>query len=151
MYNPSEKCYHFYDKFYGYSLNQDTFTAAIKEFVHDSETSTYRVDILRELVIKLKKLKAVITTLESYRFYSSSLLIIYEGQKLGDRSDCSTTSTDYSSPLTIDDRSQTDVKMIDFAKFFNDPLQYKGPDKDCIYGLTNLIDILESIVSSTLR
>lgn len=92
------------------------------------------MDALKGLVARLKELRDVILSLDSYRFFTSSLLLTYEGlegngvgQESGDSG--------------VD---KVDIRMIDFAHSSSNK-GYTGPDTGYIFGLTNLISILESI------
>jgi inositol-hexakisphosphate kinase len=139
LYNPVEKCYNLYDKYFGSSLDEITLKEAIKNFVFDSQK--YRTDVIEGLIKKLKKLRDIIGQLETYRFFSSSLLVMYEGHQ----------EETFDITATPGDRSNVaDIRMIDFANythsgFVHDPVSYQGPDKDYMWGLSNLINILESI------
>jgi inositol-hexakisphosphate kinase len=105
------------------------------------DSQKYRTDVIEGLIKKLKKLRDIIGQLETYRFFSSSLLVMYEGHQ----------EETFDITATPGDRSNVaDIRMIDFANythsgFVHDPVSYQGPDKDYMWGLSNLINILESI------
>lgn len=65
------------------------------DFLHDGDKLL--VHLLPSLIGKLSKLFDVIRSLKGYRFYASSLLLLYDGEP--------------SSPL----HEQMDIKIIDFA------------------------------------
>jgi hypothetical protein len=66
------------NKYYGRSLlGVDGFREAICHFLHNGHR--LRNDALIPLVEKLEELKAVLATMDSFRFYTSSLLLVYEG------------------------------------------------------------------------
>ena len=139
MYNPLEKSYHYRDKYYGHSLDEDSIISIIKSFVFDG--IRYRIDVVKEIIQRLKRLRDVIGQLDTYRFFSSSLLIMYEG----DHNDIVVDSK-------LSPRSTVDVRMIDFANlthsgFANDPVVYSGPDEGYMLGLTTLISIFQSILT----
>ena len=102
--------------------------------------------------------------LRSYRFYSSSLLIIYEGDPESSHEAVLEESSDKfpdsscPSPTAQNPARQTptdklvDVRMVDFAKSTNQDLDssfvHDGPDHGYIFGLENLIKLLQEIARS---
>jgi len=81
----------------------------------------------------LKTLLDVIEKQVAKRFYSSSLLFLYEGEWGSDNLD-----------------PQIDVRMIDFAHTF--PREPEEPNDDgYIFGLKNLINILETIHTQSMN
>lgn len=66
------------NKYYGRGLSIDGFREALHQFLHNGKG--LRQDLFEPILRKLRSLKAVLEKQASYRFYSSSLLIIYEGQ-----------------------------------------------------------------------
>ena len=115
-------------------------------------------------------MKKSLLDLEKYRFYSSSILIIYEGLLLGEKS----ASTDFSDTensmdcMEMEDFRPDDcesgkyrkvevpsylvkMKMIDFANVSSptldsDQVMHEGSDRGFMMGLDNLFEILESLV-----
>ena len=79
MYNTSKDEFTYRDKYQGRQLDVNGFHTALKDFLYDG--TSYRTDILPQLVKTLRELREVIKSLSSYRFFSSSLMIIYDGQK----------------------------------------------------------------------
>ncbi|XP_055314170.1 uncharacterized protein LOC129575181 [Sitodiplosis mosellana] len=65
------------DKYYGRELNEDGFKKALYNFFHNG--FRLRTRVVRKVVQKLDQLRRVIERQSSYRFYSCSLLIVYEG------------------------------------------------------------------------
>ena len=101
MYNVSKDQYTYRDKYHGRQLDANGFHGTLKDFLYDG--SSYRTDILPHLIDTLKQLREVIKALSSYRFFSSSLMIIYDGQKA-----CSEVG---GTPLPEDSASLQDVSM----------------------------------------
>eukprot|EP00731_Ephydatia_muelleri_P007697 Em0004g35a len=101
MFNAATSEYIFRDKYYGRQLDEARFHGALKDFLYDG--SSYRTDILPELVDTLKQLREVIKSLSSYRLFSGSLMIIYDGQK--------TSSEVGGAPLPRDTTSPQDASM----------------------------------------
>ncbi|TNN44706.1 Inositol hexakisphosphate kinase 1 [Liparis tanakae] len=66
------------NKYYGRGLSSDGFRQALQQYMHNGRV--LRRDLLEPILHKLRSLKAVLESQASYRFYSSSLLIIYEGK-----------------------------------------------------------------------
>lgn len=66
------------NKYYGRGLSIDGFRQALYQYLHNGKA--LRRDLFEPVLSKLRSLKAVLERQASYRFYSSSLLIIYEGQ-----------------------------------------------------------------------
>uniref|UniRef100_W5N758 Kinase n=1 Tax=Lepisosteus oculatus TaxID=7918 RepID=W5N758_LEPOC len=69
------------NKYYGRGLSIEGFRHALYQFMHNG--SQLRKDLFEPVLGKLRNLKAVLERQASYRFYSSSLLIIYDGKELG--------------------------------------------------------------------
>ncbi|XP_041810016.1 inositol hexakisphosphate kinase 1 isoform X2 [Chelmon rostratus] len=67
------------NKYYGRGLSIDGFHQALYQYMHNGKG--LRQDLFEPILNKLRSLKAVLERQASYRFYSSSLLIIYEGQE----------------------------------------------------------------------
>ncbi|XP_076850353.1 inositol hexakisphosphate kinase 1 [Brachyhypopomus gauderio] len=67
------------NKYYGRGLSIEGFRLALYQFMHNG--SQLRKDLFEPVLRKLRSLKAVLERQASYRFYSSSLLIIYEGKE----------------------------------------------------------------------
>ena len=139
-------------------------------FLHNGEQ--FRTELIEPLLYKLRKLYKVIEKQNSYRFYSSSLLLMYEGdtEKKCDVSNssgtsekeqescrrkqdisrsCSSCSLNRSGNVNNHRSCKVDVRMIDFAHttyggFSGDPLRI-GPDTGYLFGLKNLIRLLEEI------
>jgi hypothetical protein len=118
----------------------------------------------------IRKLQAVLNVMEkdlcSYRFYNSSLLLVYEGERAGysrkEETDCFVNSSDnhsshegsleQSEQCTCECTSeQMDIRMIDFAHVSRDDSQTDEsscstcPDKGYILGLKSLIRILRKV------
>lgn len=111
------------------------FRQALYQFLHDG--TRFRMELLEPIQHQLQALLLVIRSQSSYRFYSSSLLIIYDGQE--------TPQTPHGTNVI-----KVDVRMIDFAHTtykgsWNEHTTYDGPDPGYIFGLENLIQILQGI------
>ncbi|XP_049540191.1 uncharacterized protein LOC125954160 isoform X2 [Anopheles darlingi] len=65
------------DKYWGRELNEEGFKGALQSFFHNGYR--LRVKVIAKVLDKLEQLRRVIEQQSSYRFYSCSLLIVYEG------------------------------------------------------------------------
>ncbi|NXW17125.1 IP6K3 kinase, partial [Circaetus pectoralis] len=140
------------DKYYGRKLSPEGFRQTLHQFLCNG--NHLRTDLLDPIILRLKALLSVIRKQSSYRFYSSSLLIIYDGQEHKEntapldnhlhfqKTNCTTSHGP--------NPSRVDVRMIDFAHttFKGSKCNhttYDGPDHGYIFGLENLIKILQNI------
>uniref|UniRef100_A0A8C5L7M4 Kinase n=1 Tax=Jaculus jaculus TaxID=51337 RepID=A0A8C5L7M4_JACJA len=150
----------FMNKYHGRKLSVQGFKEALFQFFHNGRC--LRRELLGPVLKKLTELKAVLERQESYRFYSSSLLVIYDGKEwpevaldsdAEDLEDLSEESADESAgayaykPVSA---SSVDVRMIDFAHttcrlFGEDSVVHEGQDAGYIFGLQSLIDIVTEI------
>lgn len=148
------------NKYYGRSLSIDGFRQALYQFMHNG--TLLRKDLFEPILSKLCSLKAVLERQASYRFYSSSLLIIYEGKdpesmdgwqkpsELPSAKENQATSLAASELHTPPQVLNVDVRMIDFAHstfkgFRDDQTIHDGPDRGYVFGLESLINILQEI------
>uniref|UniRef100_A0A8B9FEG9 Kinase n=1 Tax=Amazona collaria TaxID=241587 RepID=A0A8B9FEG9_9PSIT len=140
------------DKYYGRKLSPEGFRQTLRQFLCNG--NHLRMDLLEPIILRLKALLSVIRKQSSYRFYSSSLLIIYDGQEPKEnmapldnhlhfqKTNCTTSHGPH--------HSRVDIRMIDFAHttFKGSKCNhttYDGPDHGYIFGLENLIKILQNI------
>ncbi len=150
------------NKYYGRSLSIEGFRHALFQFMHNG--TQLRKDLFEPILSKLCSLKAVLERQASYRFYSSSLLIIYEGkdpesvdagwQKASEaptekESQC-VENPSASDPHSPPQMLSVDVRIIDFAHstfkgFRDDQTVHDGPDRGYVFGLESLINILQEI------
>lgn len=66
------------DKYWGRELNEEGFKNALCRFFDNG--FGLRVHVIRKVLAKFEQLRRVIEKQSSYRFYSCSLLIVYEGE-----------------------------------------------------------------------
>lgn len=147
----------------GRRLSEEGFEEALRMFFDNGET--FRCELICCFV---QKLKAVLDVMEkdlcSYRFYNSSLLLVYEGEvgrySTDTQTDClsnpetknhSTHGTSSEQCTCVCTREQMDIRMIDFAHVSRNDNHMKKcscdscPDKGYIFGLKSLIRILRKI------
>ncbi|KAM4701154.1 inositol hexakisphosphate kinase 3 isoform 2-T2 [Discoglossus pictus] len=138
------------DKYYGRKLSKEGFRQALYRYLHNG--FHLRTDLLDSIISQLKSLRAVIEGQGSYRFYSSSLLIVYNGEE-----DTTTRKghgcfqiKQTQSACQGAEPGKVEVKMIDFAHTTfsgsrNSPAAHEGPDHGYIFGLENLVKIFSSM------
>ena len=158
------------NKYYGMKLCEAGFREELVTFLHNGQQ--FRTELIEPLLYKLRKLYKVIEKQNSFRFYSSSLLLMYEGDVEkkcdGASNTCCTSEKDQETRRKLDiNRSHSssslnksgnfnshrsckvDVRMIDFAHTtyggFSGDRMHTGPDSGYLFGLKNLIRILEEI------
>ncbi|XP_053151214.1 inositol hexakisphosphate kinase 1 isoform X2 [Hemicordylus capensis] len=151
------------NKYYGRGLSIEGFRNALYQYLHNGVE--LRKDLFEPILGKLRSLKGVLERQASYRFYSSSLLIIYDGKEsrsethLECRAEMRLKQVDNSLPESRQDACSTeplpvqpkvDVRMIDFAHstfkgFRDDPTVHDGPDMGYVFGLESLINIVEQM------
>lgn len=142
--------YKCHNKYFGRSLNVEGFRQTLFHFLHDG--NRFRLDILLPLIERLQALSKAIEQLESFRFYTSSLLILYEGKGPdGNSNDCSEAPPN---DCVFPKRPQlgappVDVRMIDFAHSLYSAKD-EGPDEGYLFGLRNLIAQLQMLKQGNL-
>lgn len=95
------------------------------QFFHNGER--LRTDVFPSLLDQLTRLLSVVSQLDSFRFFTSSLLIIYDGLD----------------PI----KGEIDVRIIDFAHATSPdrlPL-HPGADEGFVFGLQNLIELIREL------
>eukprot|EP00118_Oscarella_pearsei_P004211 m.17602 g.17602 ORF g.17602 m.17602 type:complete len:353 (+) comp27521_c0_seq2:244-1302(+) len=122
------------DKYFGRRLTLDTFKSGLLEYL-DPVIEIGMSGVINAFIKRLSQLKSLIEKQETYRFYSSSLLLVYDSKA--------------ESPVCFDDCM--DVRMIDFAHSTSagdgSGLVHKGPDRGYLLGLQNLIKFLKEVAS----
>ncbi|XP_039269646.2 inositol hexakisphosphate kinase 3-like [Styela clava] len=107
VYHPDQEKFTYYNKYYGHNLTVSGFKSNLKHFfsrggipIQSSKSPTKRKNLssvdknlVQQAVKKLIELKNTIESIKSHRFYSSSVLLLYEGdlsrQWEGERGGCS--------------------------------------------------------------
>jgi len=111
-----------YEKTWGKKVTTETVVESLTKFFDNGE------DIRKELVDGfleiLRKILAFFDGQKELRFYSSSVLFLYDGKK-------------------TDATPKVDIRMIDFAHVH--PVTDDGRDEGYIFGLKNLIERIEKI------
>ena len=132
VFEPSTQTFHCRDKYFGRTLDREALRSVLRRFFSNGSG-----DVICRVIDRLQAIKSSLKQLRSYRFYSSSLLVIYDG---------AVTSSKPHNATAVD------IRMVDFAKSTNSNLDgqmvHEGPDLGYIFGLTNLIQLLSEIVPS---
>ena len=124
VYKSATNTYIYQDKYDGRRLRLDQFKGAIRNFFHNGHTVL--TQYIPAFIQRLSQLYRIIESLTLYRFYGSSLLLIYEGQP----------GADFINGINL--------RMIDFAHSCYIP-DSTEPDEGYLLGLRNLIETLTEI------
>lgn len=116
--------YHYVDKYHGRDLQPEQVVGSIAQFLGPNHNRA--AEVVSSWLASLERLAAVLRGHSGYRFYSSSLLLMYEGEP-----DCS---------------PRADVRMIDFAhtRAGTD----EGADEGLLFGLSNLCRLLREALAT---
>lgn len=110
-----------FDKTWGRSLKVHGIVDALKQFFFSGER--VRLDVVESCISQVEKVLELMESQRLLRFFSSSLLFVYEGDE--------------------DAEPKPVVKMIDFAHAH--PIKDHGRDDGYIIGLKNLIKKLKQL------
>lgn len=136
VWNAKTQTYMFEDKYFGRDLKAGReFQSALTRFLSDGKDDSSILRHIPTILVKLKALEVMIKQLPGYRFYASSLLVLYDGQ----------------------DKDRTiDLKIVDFANCVTaedalpetatcPPKDRHGIDKGYLRGLRSLQMYIRSI------
>ena len=127
VFNSATGSHTFYDRMFGRQLDETNVVSGFRTFFSDGDR--LRTDVVQALRARVAAVLAWFESQHTYRFYSSSLLFIYEG------------ATE-AGPPTVD------LRMIDFAHVF--PIQEQdGVDSGYILGLKNTLNQLDELLRSS--
>jgi len=134
-YSQSEKTFQKVDKYMGRKADEAALNRLLEVFL--TVRGELQVGVIRSLLSQCKKIRKVISELSCLRFYSSSLLVIYEGGGEEDEG--------------VGDGPR--LRLIDFANVSHPPLGrhsapvlHEGPDSGLLLGLDTLVEILHHLV-----
>ena len=154
VFNVQSGNFEYQDKYIGRKLTPATFKTGLLQFLNNGAQKRY--DLIPAVLSKLEKLRSCMEVADGYRFFSSSLLVIYEGDEKNGSGERGS-------------KDLVDLRMIDFA---NTALpskhchskgqasgsgnpdnaggpEYSGPDAGYLFGLNSLIRIFTDILEST--
>ena len=162
------------NKYDGGTLSADKLVKTLTDFLYNGVE--HNVKLMLQLVEKLKQLREIIKRLDSFRLFSSSLLIMYDGgvsvvngteqlnghtqsihnsfQSEDDHDSLNATPDPLNAtpdPLDTTPGPLIDIRMIDFGNatnscFTTDLVKYDGPDEGYILGLSNIINVYEEFL-----
>ena len=101
VYSVHTEKYNFVDKYDGRRFTDDEFRNSLRDFLYNGVR--HRSELIVPLIQRLQTLREHLQKLEGFRFYCSSLLLMYDGH-LGEESAASENHT-----------QKVEVRMIDFA------------------------------------
>jgi len=148
VYSPTEGRFLRQDKYYGRMLTPETVPDALGTFfgLHgDTPPSPEHVvrshAIVAALADRLDELRTALASLTGVRFYSSSVLLMYEGNPAAGEG-------------TASPASLVDLRIIDFANTTlsverPDDGNAAGPDESFIFGLTTLGQMLRALPAAS--
>ncbi|XP_032241430.2 inositol hexakisphosphate kinase 3 [Nematostella vectensis] len=141
VYKPALQKYTYRNKYYGFDLTKEGFKEELLQFVHDGHR--VRKELLPFFIEKLQLLYRSIDSLDGSRFYSSSLLLIYDSTVQNGGLNGSTALNDsYSNEFKVD------IRMIDFGRSFHQGTKRQnttGPDRGYLLGIESLIKLFSEI------
>ncbi|VDP02838.1 unnamed protein product [Soboliphyme baturini] len=121
--------YNCYGKYLGRRLTVDGFKQVIKSYFHNGVQ--FHSVLIDSLIPKLQTLSKILFCCNGFRFFSSSLLVIYDGDR-------------YNNEV-----ADIDIRMIDFEHStfpgFKDDPSYDGPDTGYLKGIESLISVMRQI------
>ncbi|EFE39726.1 inositol hexaphosphate kinase KCS1, putative [Trichophyton verrucosum HKI 0517] len=125
VWNVSKREYLFEDKYFGRDLSSGReFQDALTRFLYDGADYSSVIGKIPIILDKLSQLESMIVRLPGYRFYASSLLILYDGDRDRSSNSPSSPSKDSKSHRTIFETysdsslpnpSNLTLKIVDFA------------------------------------
>lgn len=163
VWNVQKKSYLFEDKYFGRDLKAGRdFQEALKRFLYDGVSYASVSRHIPVVLEKIAKLEKMIGGLPGYRFYASSLLMLYDGESSKD--DAESKKAEQINPSTHEgkdrndyaSKSTIDLKIVDFANCVTaedelpdtvscPPHDPDGVDKGYLRGLRSLRMYLERI------
>lgn len=153
MYHVDKGQYVYQNKYHGRTLTIEGFKETLYKFLHNGIEA--RLNLIKPIIWRLQQLYAMVEKQDTFRFYTSSLLVMYDGAV-----ESSSRHHHHCSPRLDNDTSdkcsyglqhtwdkhwpEVEVRMIDFAHsthqgFCEDKIIHYGPDKGYLFGLQNLI------------
>ncbi|XP_028303871.1 inositol hexakisphosphate kinase 2-like [Gouania willdenowi] len=150
----------FMNKYHGRKLTLSGFKEALYQFFHSGRR--LRRELLSPVLSQLREMQTALESCDSYRFYSSSLLIIYDAaphrkSKEGEGEDVEGQPCMEEEEVEVDvagapshDSAKVDVRVIDFAHatsrhFREDSVVHEGQDSGFIFGVQNLITSISEL------
>jgi hypothetical protein len=134
VWNSLSNSYDGFDKHFGRSVTPEQVLTAVAKFFFDGKSLL--VSIIQSTLSQLKKILVWMEQQHEFRFYCSSILIVYDHSARG-------------KTCMGDSNRDVKVKMIDFAHVVSvsseDP-NYRDIDNGYITGLSNLMNFLDELL-----
>jgi len=127
------------DKTWGRSLNEENISDGLQLFLSGAGSSQRSELIKKQILTKLYAIQDLFMSQTRFRFYASSILILYDGispEEIGSQG--SSDSDDDPKHATL---PLVDVRMIDFAHVFDG--EPNCLDENYLFGINNLIATFE--------
>lgn len=134
------------DKYFGRKLDEDGLRNTLQDFFHNG--IILRTVVIESVLQKLKNLKSAVEQQTSFRFYSTSLLIAYEGHPTRNLT-IDVRIIDFAhSILATPGKDTPDVSAENIIHHSFDQNQHEGPDQGFLKGLNSLIRLLTEVLES---
>ncbi|KAI8980946.1 hypothetical protein BDB01DRAFT_836303 [Pilobolus umbonatus] len=135
VYDTHKREFIFQDKYYGRTLTPSTFRDTLKRYLDNGDGC--QIQHIPVIVRKLRCLARIIKTMDDYRLYASSLLMIYDGDP-GSKRKIDVRIIDFANCVTSDDVHYRYQK-------FTYPPRNRSPDNGYLLGLKSLVLCFEWI------
>lgn len=109
LYDAQNKTYDLFEKYQGINLSVNDFCSKFQLFFTDIITNKIRSDLIHKCIQKIRSLQNVLQNETRYRWFSCSLLFVYEGEPPN--------RTLFGSKDTHFQPSRFDFRLIDFSNF----------------------------------
>ena len=146
VWSPSDEDFVFLDKYYGRNIRAGAeFQEALKRFFHDGVSVGSIVPHVIAALEKIATLEGIIKGLPGYRFYASSLLMLYDGAQATDnvKSTIRLKLVDFANCVTTEDTVMESAPC--------PPHQPGGVDKGYLRGLRSLRMYLTKVLKQAWR
>jgi len=159
----SQRGFETIDKYVGRHADEEELKILLKKFF--TCRGALKSQVIDDVMKNVSSMRQTLIDLQEYRFYSSSLLIIYEGEPdqsndfVEDKTDNSMDCEQFDEARSADnikrrkhsaDNPRVTMKIIDFANISLPSLggecSHQGPDDGFIMGLDNLYQLLTNIL-----
>eukprot|EP00005_Dracoamoeba_jomungandri_P001168 CAMPEP_0174259474 /NCGR_PEP_ID=MMETSP0439-20130205/8290_1 /TAXON_ID=0 /ORGANISM="Stereomyxa ramosa, Strain Chinc5" /LENGTH=818 /DNA_ID=CAMNT_0015343371 /DNA_START=37 /DNA_END=2493 /DNA_ORIENTATION=- len=138
------------DKKWGSRLRDNTMRGALIEFLNDGN-GNYRFDVIPYWLEKLYKIQEWFEEQTEFNFYSSSILLLYDGsvpfveEWTDDLKELYISDTPYSNEKEETRKKFVDVRMVDFAHVTSFPPESDALDTNYLEGLKIVIKLLKEM------
>jgi len=163
-YSKSTRSFQRVDKYEGRKVDVEKFQELLEVFF--TVGGLLQRSVINSVIHQVENLRRIVLNLDRFRFYSSSLLIVFEGDQ-PDQGEADREEDDPKDPHHLDFqelikcgsesplpvfRKTPVVKLIDFANvtfpgFSAEDAIHEGPDSGLLMGLDNLRQILHTILN----